>query len=41
MKYFIISESTDELNINLMSGEYIITSSYNGFNIANKITIRG
>ena len=27
------------LNINLMSGEYIITSSYNGENIANKITI--
>ena len=27
------------LNINLMAGEYIITSSYNGFNIANKITI--
>ena len=27
------------LNINLMSGEYIITSSYNGCNIANKITI--
>ena len=27
------------LNINLMAGEYIITSSYNGLNIANKITI--
>ncbi|WP_407421236.1 hypothetical protein [Methanobrevibacter sp.] len=27
------------LNINLMAGEYIITSSYNGSNIANKITI--
>ena len=27
------------LNINLMAGEYIITSSYNGMNIANKITI--
>lgn len=27
------------LNINLMAGEYIITSSYNGCNIANKITI--
>ena len=27
------------LNINLMPGEYIITSSYNGLNIANKITI--
>ena len=36
--------TTDEngvarLNINLMVGEYIITSSYNGGNIANKITI--
>lgn len=36
--------TTDEngiarLNINLMKGEYIITSSYNGSNIANKITI--
>ena len=27
------------LNINLMPGEYIITSSYNGSNIANRITI--
>ena len=27
------------LNIKLMAGEYIITSSYNGLNIANKITI--
>ena len=27
------------LNINLMSGKYIITSSYNGLNIANKITV--
>ena len=27
------------LNINLMSGEYIITSSYNGLSVANKITI--
>ena len=27
------------LNINLMAGEYIITSSYNGLNVANKITI--
>ena len=29
------------LNINLMAGEYIITSSYSGMNIANKITISG
>ena len=28
-----------KLNINLMKGEYIITSSYNGCNVANKITI--
>ena len=28
-----------KLNINLSSGEYIITSAYNGSNIANKITI--
>ena len=28
-----------KLNINLMPGEYIITSSYDGSNIANKITI--
>ena len=38
------NRTTDEngiarLNINLMSGEYIITSSYSGCNIANKITI--
>lgn len=34
-------DSITKLNINLMSGEYIITSSYNDFNTANKITIRG
>jgi predicted outer membrane repeat protein len=28
-----------KLNINLMAGEYIITSTYNGLNIANKVTI--
>ena len=28
-----------KLNINLIAGKYIITSSYNGANIANKITI--
>ncbi|MBR6023593.1 MAG: carboxypeptidase regulatory-like domain-containing protein, partial [Methanobrevibacter sp.] len=37
-------KQTDEngvakLNINLIAGEYIITSSYNGFNTANKVTI--
>lgn len=32
-------EGIASLNINLMKGEYIITSSYNGSNIANKITI--
>ena len=41
----LYSRTTDsngqaELNIRLPSGEYIITSSYNGCNIANKITIR-
>ena len=35
------STGTAKLNINLMPGEYIITSSYNGANIANKITIMG
>ena len=30
---------TAKLNINLMAGKYIITSSYNGANIANTITI--
>ena len=30
-----------KLNINLMPGEYIITSSYNGANIANTIKIKG
>ena len=29
-----------KLNINLMPGEYIITSSYNGTNVANKITVK-
>ena len=33
------SDGIAHLNINLMPGEYIITSSYNGANIANKITI--
>ena len=35
------STGTAELNINLMPGEYIITSSYNGSSIGNKITIKG
>ena len=40
----LYSRTTDsngqaELNIRLPAGEYIITSSYNGANIANKITI--
>ena len=35
------SSGTAKLNINLMPGEYIITSSYNGSSIANKITIKG
>ena len=29
------------LNINLLPGQYIITSSYNGLNAANKVTISG
>ena len=33
------SSGQAKLNINLPVGEYIITSSYNGVNIANKITI--
>ena len=33
------SDGIAKLNINLMPGEYIITSSYNGSNIANTITI--
>ena len=35
------SDGVAKLNINLMAGQSIITSSYNDFNIANKITIRG
>ena len=33
------SSGQAKLNINLMAGEYIITSSYNGSNIANTIAI--
>ena len=29
------------LTINLIAGEYIITSTYNGLNAANKVTISG
>ena len=32
-------DGTAKLNINLMAGEYIITSSYNGMNVANKVTV--
>ena len=35
------SDGVAKLNIRLLAGQYIITSSYNGCNIANKITIRG
>ena len=35
------SDGVAKLNIRLLSGQYIITSSYNGCNIANKITISG
>ena len=34
------SNGIARLTINLMAGEYIITSSYNGLNAANKVTIR-
>lgn len=39
--YTRVSDSNGiaRLNINLMSGQYIITSSYNTLNISNKITI--
>ena len=30
-----------KLNINLMPGNYIITSSYNGYSVGNKVTISG
>ncbi len=33
------SSGTAKLNINLMPGEYIITSSYNGSSIANNVTV--
>ena len=33
------SDGIARLNINLLPGEYIITSSYNGLNAANKVTI--
>ena len=33
------SEGIVRLNINLQPGEYIITSSYNGTNVANKVTV--
>ena len=35
------SDGVAKLNIRLLAGQYIITSSYNGCNITNKITIRG
>lgn len=34
------SNGIAKLNINLMSGNYIITSSYNGMSISNKIIVR-
>ena len=33
------AQGNAKLNINLMAGEYIITSSYNGANIANHVTV--
>ena len=35
------SSGVARLNINLMAGKYIVTSSYNGCNIANTILIKG
>lgn len=29
-----------KLNINLQAGKYIITSSYNGLNVANTVTVQ-
>ena len=39
--YSRITDSSGQakLNINLLAGEYIITSSYNGLDVANKITV--
>ena len=34
------SSGQAKLNINLMPGEYIITSSYNGTNVANTVTVK-
>ena len=34
------NDGVAKLNIRLMTGQYIITSSYNGCNIANKVTIK-
>ena len=33
------NEGIAKLNINLPTGEYIITSTYNGFSIGNKVTV--
>lgn len=33
------NDGVAKLNINLMAGKYIITSSYNGLNVANTITV--
>ena len=33
------SDGIAKLNINLIAGQYIITSSYNGYSVGNKITI--
>ena len=35
------SDGVAKLNINLMAGEYIITTQYEGATISNKITIEG
>ena len=33
------SNGQAKLNINLQAGQYIITSSYNGVNVANTVTV--
>ena len=39
--FYIASDANgiSRLNINLMSGQYIITSSFNGGAISNKVTV--
>ena len=34
------NQGITKLNINLQAGKYIITSSYNGLNVANTVTVQ-